>query len=936
NGEDVTPTNGLLDTRNSTPDFVTVVVQGSNSPDSFVPTADGGFRQVVRAGSNVVLDDTASTDGVGDRGTLFRQWIQVNRATTITRDPNTNQMKVGGQSVEFDLAGRPIIHEDGTLLLRRVSAVNTESLFVPVPRISATSALRVSFIQSLFAVDGAGNRSSISADNIGGGASFQRPVSIVNGQNNDIYVLDQATRSIVRVNVTNGNRTPLSENFTNPLAMSTFGTPFSDNSNQANDLYVLDSGTDSIIRVNSTGNKMSFTGTTPLGGAIDMVQLSSTEFAVLLPNSILRVTSAGARTVLSSSAVVPAFSRATAIAANTAVPGNVYVLDRGNNALFEVNVSTGARTIILSGTVGDAGAVKFSTPEDITVEASGTVLLTDSTLNAVLRIDPSVAPNTTSVRISDGAVGSPLITPSTLLVRGSNILVFNDQNPVTFVAPSIVNVPGFDGTLSFVLAVRDSTGNFSVADAVNLTVVDEAAMLIGPGASSRLIIVSATSRRGSNQISVVFSEGVSSSVGTGTALSASNFQLLDFAGTRTITSVEHTPGSSVVTLTVNPAFDETNVGHDLVAPVAGTINNSTGTQMARANAVRIENRTRFLPTFQVGERIAISGTNSSDDDSVTSFQWRQVAGPNLSFNAALNVISVTPTMPGTYAFELRVTDRQSLLSDPSRIEFIVVNSGQIRPTVVAQGSAGAAQGNRILVTSLQPVSLQSRVTGSGPFTIVWSQVDGPRVGLNSAGQVFDPQSQTNPVNASFTPVIAGTYGFNVEVIDSQGVSTTTLVTVAVDDGNNRTPTIEIGAVGNVGLGGNGTAGVSLSAGANDRDGDRLLFSWNQLAGPPVALNNGGTTRDGTINFTVRAAGEYSFQVYASDGLSRSNGAIVTFTVEPATVVVGDAPRAPLRSSSGGGCSVSSAPIADTWENILGGLLPYLLMLVFLGFYRRRS
>ena len=292
-------------------------------------------------------------------------------------------------------------------------------------------------------------------------------------------------------------------------------------------------------------------------------------------------------------------------------------------------------------------------------------------------------------------------------------------------------------------------------------------------------------------------------------------------------------------------------------------------------------------------------------------------------------------MPGVYAFEVTVSDRQRLVSTAERIDFTVVSSGAVRPTIVARASSGGQSG-RLLRTNLGAINLESRVTGNGPFRITWRQLSGPEVPIETSIQTFDPVAQTTPANAQLLPVIAGTSVYEVEAIDAGGVATRTTVTVVAEQpGTNRVPSVEIAPIGDVFVPVNASTTIGLSANGQDLDGDTLRYSWVQLSGPPATLGDGGTATGSSVSLTLRTPGVYRFEVYADDGQARSPKATLTFTAGAGGAVVASGGGG--GGGGGGGCSVTTAPTPQSFGAILSSLLPLLALalLALAGRVRRR-
>ncbi len=140
-----------------------------------------------------------------------------------------------------------------------------------------------------------------------------------------------------------------------------------------------------------------------------------------------------------------------------------------------------------------------------------------------------------------------------------------------------------------------------------------------------------------------------------------------------------------------------------------------------------------------------------------TYSWRQVAGPIAAISGAATAdATVTPTVPGAYAFELTVTDANLILA--REVAWISVgSSGRLAPVAVlldVERVELPADGS----------GLELRLDGSAsvgeePFELRWSQSAGTPVLIrpepNRQGRVRLEQ--------------AGIYVFELEVIDADGV-----------------------------------------------------------------------------------------------------------------------------------------------------------------------
>ena len=83
----------------------------------------------------------------------------------------------------------------------------------------------------------------------------------------------------------------------------------------------------------------------------------------------------------------------------------------------------------------------------------------------------------------------------------------------------------------------------------------------------------------------------------------------------------------------------------------------------------------------VGEAFVLDGSRSQDDGVIRTFTWRQIDGPRVSLeDTSSPAATVVPSTPGTYVFELVVTDDAELTSEPVKV-VVVVEEAEEKPTV---------------------------------------------------------------------------------------------------------------------------------------------------------------------------------------------------------------------------------------------------------------
>ena len=166
------------------------------------------------------------------------------------------------------------------------------------------------------------------------------------------------------------------------------------------------------------------------------------------------------------------------------------------------------------------------------------------------------------------------------------------------------------------------------------------------------------------------------------------------------------------------------------------------------------------------------------------------------------------------------------------------------------------------------------------LTYAWSQTAGPEVELVPDGANV---GFIAPMINSGDPTASVTLTFTLTVTDPNGASSTDDVDVVVTN-EEHAPVANAG--GNVSA--NEATSVTLNGtGSSDPDGDALTFSWVQISGPAVVLNDANTAYPYFTTPFVNAAGAtLQFQITVSDGFETSTD-VATVTVaninDPPTV-----------------------------------------------------
>lgn len=256
------------------------------------------------------------------------------------------------------------------------------------------------------------------------------------------------------------------------------------------------------------------------------------------------------------------------------------------------------------------------------------------------------------------------------------------------------------------------------------------------------------------------------------------------------------------------------------------------------------------------QAFVLDGSRSRDaDGSIVAFRWRQVNGPGATIvNPSVAQTPVTVQGPGTYQFELTVTDNRGTTSRDTMQATITA-----RPNQGPVANAGADVAVQLVGSSASVVlnGAQSSDPDGAIVGIAWRQVAGPTPAV-----IVSPGSAQTSVQLS----AAGVYQFELTVTDDRGAIARDSVSVTVTTASSPCgPTARAGRDVMLLLPANAT--VLDGSASSSADGTIIAYAWEQVAGPAAGCASGHESA--RLTLTGLARGSYRFRLTVMDSRGRS-------------------------------------------------------------------
>ncbi len=315
----------------------------------------------------------------------------------------------------------------------------------------------------------------------------------------------------------------------------------------------------------------------------------------------------------------------------------------------------------------------------------------------------------------------------------------------------------------------------------------------------------------------------------------------------TVTDNNNDSSSAMDTVTVNPAPAQPPPN---VVPVASAGPDQTITAPASS--------------------VVLDGSASYDPDgTLKAFSWTLTSGQGsvIISNASTAHPGVTGLIPGSYTFQLTVTDNSGASSSDQVT--ITVLPAPVQPNEPPVANAGS---NLTVTLPANSIVLNGSNSFDPDGTIVhfaWSQSSGPSAAIITNGTTAAP---------TVSGLVTGTYIFQLTVTDNLGATNVDQVTVSVVPAVNKlnqAPVARAGADTTIFL--PASTFVLNASGSFDPDGNITAYQWQEISGPNEAAASSMNNAEADVSDLQE--GVYQFQVTVTDNTGATATARIQISVD---------------------------------------------------------
>lgn len=345
-----------------------------------------------------------------------------------------------------------------------------------------------------------------------------------------------------------------------------------------------------------------------------------------------------------------------------------------------------------------------------------------------------------------------------------------------------------------------------------------------------------------------------------------------------------------------------------------TVNITVTEKAPPQNNAPVANAGNDLTITLPDNSVELDGSNSSDDKAISTYQWKQVSGPNGAVIQTVNSAktNITGLTEGEYTFELEVTDAEGL-SGKDQVKVTVLPPKENLPPVAKAGSDRTIYypKDNTALNGLHSFDPDGEITAyqwkvlynDGNYQIAWPTV----------------------ANTPFRHLGLGTFIVELTVTDNLGAigKDTVIITVMPEPVENSVPVADAGNDQEITLPKDST--VLSGTDSFDPDGEITGYLWKKISGPA----QGTIVSPAEESTVIRAltAGVYYFSLTVTDKNDAQHSDTVKVTVKekPNTPPVAKAGndqqiRLPVNTVTLNGASSTDSDgsiTAYTWTKISG-------------------
>ena len=558
--------------------------------------------------------------------------------------------------------------------------------------------------------------------------------------------------------------------------------------------------------------------------------------------------------------------------------GNLYVLSRNTNAILKFDGTTGAFLQVFA-------TQNMAQPQVLALGPDGNFYVANTTTNQITRYDTSG--NLLGNFGTTGVGGLNRPTGMVFSVDGNLWIASNGSNEV-------IKLSGATGALLQVVA-----GN-GLGHPVGLAIDDSGVLFVSNSDNGGSVLkfnattgsfidsFISTGSPNLNQVGALLPTSYNV-VYPPVAVGPADFSVNEGTSVNLTANGSFDPNGlpltyqwSQISGTRIPIISATQINARFVSPLVNRegadfifslkVNNSVFTKELRFNVhVNNVNQAPFAnaggsQSAFSGDLVFLNGLSSFDpDQDPLTYSWTQVTGPAVTLDLTNpgrpSFLAPTFVDPNNSTFGFRLVVSDGTLFSNSALVNIIVNQTNQQPVAVV----GPAQ--TVDERTLVQLNGQASYDPEGAaLTYRWSQTWGPLVTLNS-------NTIANPT-------------FIAPDVSSGGDFVELMLTVSdgVLNSGQQPVRIQINNVNRIPLANAGVNFISVAqslvtldgTASSDPDGDALTYSWTQLSGPVVALNDATLASPSfTAPSVPKTGAALVFQLRVSDGQSLSDFSNVT-------------------------------------------------------------